>query len=451
MVVLGQGSYGIVISDPRLPLYDENYEDIIKLNHVSKILYKKDYKNNKKIIKPSPLSDFEYEYNKIVKLSNDYPNIFNSEYFILPIKGGILDKNKFANKYNSNDENYNFEWLSSSITNINIINSLLEDSNDIYQIIYEKCDKISQCINSFMVGIKNIFNAIKISNKNGFFFDDIKLENLVTHNNKIKMIDFSYPINTNLTFQEIILQLRESKLKYIYYFPYNVLSNLILYKQIGKINYLGKFSSNDYYSLLKTNSIGFENCVKYKLDLLKKLQYLFYKYHNEYEIEIRLINSNKIHLINCIEDFKIHSEIKNINISDFISSILLLLLYKNDKLNIVEFNYNKNLINEIFFKYDELITRIFTNKIESVEKINFLLKNINIYSFGFVIISWIDKFISSTKHINPLEKKYLSEMFDIIILFCGNFFVIDDNIYFTFPNNNIFEIDNINFFENTIL
>lgn len=450
MVVLGQGSYGIVISNPRLPIHDENYEDVIELNHVSKILYETEYMNKKKITKPSLKVYFEFEYDNIIKLSNDYPNIFNSEYFVLPIKGGILDKKKFVDKYNNDDKNYNFEWLSNSTTNIKILNSLLEDPNDIYQIIYEKGEKISSNIDNFMIGIKNIFDIIIISTEAGFFFDDIKLENLVLHDNKIKMIDYSYPIDTNLTYQKIISLLCKSKLKCFYYFPYDVLSNIILYKQINKINLLGKFSANNYYSLLNANFVEFENNVKYKLGLLKKLQHLFDKYHNGYKKEIMLINSNKINLINCIDDLKIHSEIKNISISDFVSSILLLLLYKNDKLNIVEFDYNKNLINEIFIKYDEFIGRIFPNQIEFKDKITFLLKNINLHSFSFIIINWIDKFITSAKHIDSV-KKYLTNIFDIIILLGSNYFVIDDNIYFTYTNDNIEEINNIFFFENTIL
>lgn len=39
MVVLGRGSFGIILSNPRLPMIDEKYDDVINLNQVSKILY----------------------------------------------------------------------------------------------------------------------------------------------------------------------------------------------------------------------------------------------------------------------------------------------------------------------------------------------------------------------------------------------------------------------------
>ena len=39
MVVEGKGSFGIVFSSPRIPTKEENFEDVIKLNQVSKILY----------------------------------------------------------------------------------------------------------------------------------------------------------------------------------------------------------------------------------------------------------------------------------------------------------------------------------------------------------------------------------------------------------------------------
>lgn len=39
MVVDGNGSYGIVLSSPRISLANENYEDIKELEQVSKLLY----------------------------------------------------------------------------------------------------------------------------------------------------------------------------------------------------------------------------------------------------------------------------------------------------------------------------------------------------------------------------------------------------------------------------
>lgn len=445
MVVLGRGSYGIVLSNPRLPIICESFDEVINLNHVSKILYDTTYKDNKKVYIPCSLTDFDYEYKDIIKLSQDYNQIFNYEYFILPIKAGILNKEEFVNKYNNSDKNYNFEWLSKSITNLKIINELLQNPNDIYQIIYEKGEKITSDINIFMNGIKNIFEIIKISNGAGFFFDDLKLDNLVLHNNKIKMIDFSCPINTNFTDEKIIKQIIDSKLKIINYFPYCSLVNIMLYENINKINLIGNMKNYNYYSLLYLHKLEYESNVKYKINQIHKLLYLSNKYFEDYYVEIRLINYKVFNKIKCIQDIYLYSDMKKINLSDFSSSILELLLYDNNNL---ENNYaNINLINEIFIAYGELVNKLHHDQSNWIEKITFLLKNINLYSFGFIFVDWIVKNVNSKTDINLVKDK-LIKIFNIIIYTCTNYIILDNDLYFSFPCLNI---NNINyFFEDTI-
>jgi hypothetical protein len=443
MVVLGQGSYGIVLSNPRLPISNESYDEIINLNHVSKLLYDIKYDKNKRIYIPCSFEDFEYEYTSTIILLKDYSKIFTNEHFMLPLKAGIIDKWKFVNKYNNNDKNYNYEWLSKSNENIKIINELIKNQNDIYQIIYEKGDKVSSDINIFYNGIKNIFEAIKITNESGFFFDDIKLENLVLHDNKIKMIDFSCPINTNLSYDKIIKQIVNSKFKTIYYFPYNTLINITLYENINQIKQIGDIGiHNNYYSLLYSNLIEFESNVKYKLTQIQKLLYLADNYFQDYYVEIKLINYNFIHKIKSIKDINIYEEIKKINLIDFSSSVLQFLLYSNNNLE----NNKDNIIviNEIFIKYKELVNVLFPDEKDSNEKIIFLLKNINIYSFGFIFVDWILKNIKSKTDINLIKDK-LVKIFNIIIHSCSNYITLDNDLYFSFPSLNM---NNINYFFN---
>ena len=441
MVILGRGTFGMVLSNPRLPTIDENYDDIINLNQVSKILYGLVDKTN--VSYPGSLEDFEFEYTDILLLAEQFNNIFNSNYFILPIGGGILDKKKFIDKYNNKDINYNFKWLSESVSSIKIINSLLESPKVIYQIIYEKGDKIPKDINLFIIGLKNIFEIITLANNNGFFFDDIKIENLVVHDNKIKMIDFSCPINTNTTYDKLIKQLVNSKLYSIYYFPYPIIPNIILYQQINMTKLIfGTETNINYYSLLISQSIQDEYNLNYKFKLIKRLINISTHFPN-YKKCIKLLNCENISKINSVEDVEKYSEYKNITMIDFSFSIIELLLQdskqNNDK---DEYKDYQDLINKIFIQYNDLINQIFPIQDQILDKIIFLLKNINLSSFGLIFIEWIYKNINSIDSIT-LNKNTIEKMFDIIILSCTNYIIIDNDLFFLFPSLNT---ENLNFF-----
>jgi hypothetical protein len=448
MVLLGHGSFGIVLSNPRLPIIDENYDDIVNLNQVSKILYYAIDEKNKKIYEPYSFEDFELECDDIILLAKQYENVFNSNYFMLPIKGGILDKKKFMEKYNDVNTKYNFKWLSGSTSSLKIINSLLESVEDIYQIIYEKGDVISRDINIFYAGIKNIFESINTSNDYGFFFDDIKLINLVTHDNKIKMIDFSCPVNTNTTHDKIIVQIENSKLHCIYYFTYPIITNIILYEQINMLTILNisKATKINYYLLLRFQSIQNKQNLNYKFKLIQKLLSITNRYFQNYKKEIKLLNYNMINKINNIEDIDKYSEYKTITMVDFSVSIINLLLDHN----LIHDKPRKDLINNIFIGYDNLIKQLFPNENNSLDKIIFLLKNINLYSFGFIFIEWICRNVNINENINEnistnisTNKDTLEKMFDIIILSCTNYVVIDGNLFLSISNLNI---EKINFF-----
>jgi hypothetical protein len=441
MVLLGCGSFGIVLSNPRVPTINESYGDIMNLNQVSKILY---YIIDNDTYKPSPYKDFKFEYDDILLLCEQYHNVFNTNYFMLPINGGILDKKKFIEKYNDTNTNYNFEWLSKSKKTFKIINSLLKSYNDIYQIIYAKGDIVTEDINIFIDQIKNIFELVILSDNFGFYFDDIKLQNLVTHDNKIKIIDFSCPINTNTTYDQIINQIVNSKLCNIYYFPYPIITNIILYEQINMLELISpspyKKNYVNYYSILKSQSIQDKQNLKYKFKLVKKLLSMTNLYFQNYKKEIKLLNFNMISKINSIEDIDKYSEYKTIDMKDFcVSAINLLLIYVADDNESL-----KDLINKIFIGYNKLINQIFHNNNQSLDKIIFLLKNIILHSFGLIFIEWIYKNVNLNDNL-IISKDIIEKMFDIIILFCTNYVVIDDNLFFSFPN---FNIEKLNFFSN---
>ena len=429
MVVLGCGSSGIVLSEPRIPVINENYSDVIKLDQVSKILY---IKNKDEQYVPAKFNDFEIEYTNIKKIIEENNDIFNNNYFLIPIDGGIIDKKKFIEEFNKGDI-YCFNWLSKSKSYYNILNSLLNESDDLYQIIYDKGTKISTNIFVFLDKIINIKNILEIANKKGFYFDDIKLENLIYHDSNIKIIDFSEIINLNLSYDKIVEQITNSKFNCVYYFPYNTISNLLLYEYINKINKIGYLNINtNYFSLLYTNSIEYAINVKYKIKLINNLSWIFNKYLPNYKIKIKLLNYKFIDKINSEEDFQNLSEFESINMEDFTYSLLNILAF--EKIYFNEYENNKTIINNTIKCYKNLIDKMYLDN--KKQKIEFLLKNINIYSFGFIFVNWLYKNLNYIVNNSDL-KIQLIKMFDIIILYCTNIILIDDNLYFAYPVYNI--------------
>jgi hypothetical protein len=428
MVVLGIGSSGIVLSNPRIPISNEIFSEIIELNQVSKILFINDNYNN---YIPCNINDYHLEYTNIKKLSEDYGHIFNNNYFLLPIIGGIIDKKKFIEEFNKKDI-LNYKWLSSSKYYFNILNNLIINKKDLYQIIYEKGDKISNNITDFLNKISNIKNILKIANTENFFFDDIKLENLIYHNNLIKMIDFSAPINLNLPYENIIEQINDSKLNCIFYYAYNIIYNVVLYEQIDNIKTIGYLDKKkNYYLLLLTQSFEYEQLVKYKIQVIKNLYDIYNKYIPDYNIKIKVFNYNFIDKINS-SNIETLLEERIITMEDFTYSNLRILLYDTD--NLKERTYNNNMTNKIILFYKNFIDKLFIN--DQTQKIIFLLKNINIYSFGFIFINWLNSNIKNMIETNNLENLQLKlkNIFNIILYCCTNIITIDSIIYFTYPN-----------------
>jgi hypothetical protein len=212
--------------------------------------------------------------------------------------------------------------------------------------------------------------------------------------------------------------------------------------------------SNDYYSLIDSQYIQDKYNLKYKFILIKKISSMSNKYFPNYKKEIKILNCNNINKINSIEDFDKYSEYKNITINDFFVSTIEMLFIDSIQIeNKHKYEKYQELINDIFTTYNDLINQLFSNpnsnqnQNSKLNKIIFLLKNINLYSFGIVFIEWIYKNINSSDDIT-LNKDIIEKMFDIIILSCTNYIVIDSILFLSIPNLNI---ENLNFFfTNTI-
>lgn len=423
MIIEGIGTYGIVISTLRIPFSNENYEDIKNLNQVSKIIYQ----NINDTYLPPENEDIYREYISIKIIIELYPHIFTNEYFMLPIDGGMIDKIKLVQILRK-EQIFDLSLSNKSKSYINIISSLLRNKQDMYQITYEKGEKINLDFEDFLDKIKNVFNIIKLSNDNGIFFDDIKLENLIIHNNIIKIIDYSNPINTNTSTQDIITQLENSNFGCVFYYPYPIIHNILLYEFISKIDLIGRFDykTQNYVRLLGSCFIEFESVAKYKENMINYLCQIYEKnissqISSEITFEIKVINIDNVDKIECFDDTNLYIEIKNITIYDFINSIKL--FYLN---NYFDYDNTKSiLVKKAIMGSKSIIKKIYH---ELHEQIKFLLGTINQYSLGMVFLSWLNK-----KYFNNdiIEKNKIIQILEIIIKNCMNILLLEEiNLYY---------------------
>jgi hypothetical protein len=174
-IVEGRGSYGIVVSNPRVAFKGEHFIDVALIDdEVSKIFITKDSEINM-------ITEIEL-YNKII---SKHSNIITHDNYMLPIKYGEIDKLSFSSKsdnwfYDIDNNNYK-----------QILNKNILTVNKLYQITFNKGTPINYNLSDFLIKILDIINCVKINIEHNLYFDDLKLNNLIKHNDKIKIIDFS--------------------------------------------------------------------------------------------------------------------------------------------------------------------------------------------------------------------------------------------------------------------
>lgn len=434
MVVEGYGSYGIVFSTPRIPLNNESYEDVINLNQVGKILFIK--KSNNKYI-PATDEEIKLSYENVIQFIKSNPQVFTEESFLLPIKGGYIDKKKFVEYCEKKDSVYDIKWFSNSKKYFEILNQLFENEQKIFQIVYERGTKISSDFTIFFTKIYNVINSLLYCKELGFYFDDIKYDNLITHNDNIKIIDFEVPININLDLLDCIEMIKDSKLNSYMYFPYEPIANILLFEYINNINDANKksylyylninkyFNKKNYYDLLKKQCLNNNNYIDYRLKKIDKLIKMWDKFLPDKNFNIETFDPhNDFNKIKISLNSKIFSNsIKVIYTEYFLFQVLM----QND--NLFDESQLSIIINKIFELNIKLIDKKFINL---KEKISYLINNINIHSIGFIFVEWFDINIDKMiiKETEEQIRLNLIKIIQIVINTCVNHILIDDNIYF---------------------
>lgn len=416
----GFGTYGIVINRILFEDEDENNKLILNNDQVSKIFFDENnqYVSNNKYQPINPLL-FEKEYTDINIIISNNLSIFSDEYFILPINGGRVNKNHL----NKILEIFKFKLFFRKTISIyiKIIESLLSyNEKDIYQIIYPKGQRINLNINDFFEKIINVGFAINNSNLNGFFFDDIKLDNLITHNNKIKIIDFTNIINTNLVEEKLIEIIQDSKLCNIYYYPYNSIYNILIYLNIDKLNIIGRKKTEDYHLWLYSIALKHNYYIIYKLKILDNLFDMCNHIIYDYKVDIKVIKAN----IYNKNDNDNNYEIKSLTIKQIVNSIKNRIIIS--KIQTKDYN-----IDEIINNYSKYISELLIK-----DKLFLLLSKNNLYSFGLILVEWVYKNknnIISNYNVTGKES-YIKYIINIVAMCCLDPLILDNIFYFTSYN-----------------
>lgn len=213
---LGKGSYGIVYGGPRVPCKNETYEEIKEKNEVSKIFETYKYAN----LEWNAITDL-----KTIMDHNDYKILFDN-HAIIPskmckIEEEVLDKNP----YNTANWKMNkYELYNNDIFNVKqqLGNNSLQDSPANYE-NYEKAyqeyaaypnekyyrhmiisEKGGDNLHDIFENIKDdkrftdaiqkllsVLKGIQILQNNNFIHGDIKPGNCIEHNGTYKLIDMA--------------------------------------------------------------------------------------------------------------------------------------------------------------------------------------------------------------------------------------------------------------------
>ena len=105
-------------------------------------------------------------------------------------------------------------------------------------------------------------------------------------------------------------------------------------------------------------------------------------------------------------------------------------------INLINKN-NQQIINNFINQYKKFLNILNKNP---KDKIINLLRNINLYSFGFIFVEWVSKNHNKLICYKNFDISiYLRKIVDIIGVCCSNVLIIDNKIYFS--NNNFDSVD----------
>jgi len=422
----GKGTFGIVVSNPRLPLMDETYQNIKDLNHVSKILYDINIDRTKYI--PAGEEQFNREFTIVQKLQAIYPKVFIKENFILPLKGGMIN----IREYFLHLDTYNNEWLNNNQRAIHMINDILKiNRSPTYQIIYDKGDDLSTlCDNNSNIDFIHLMlrpiTAIVNANNYNLFFEDIKFSNMVYHDKKIKMIDYSDFINLNYsTITNKFEEIKKNKfLDASFYLVNNPLVTILLCVYVGtcstinirpytntntNTNITNPSITNGFYNYLSLKKLN-KNHDTYRNFILNDFKILI----DKYAIPFTKINL-KLKVSTIGTNYNIMEQTMDFNFMDIWETIC----------NLYELNANQSGNVEIIFT----TYKYYLDKTLDMNNIlTELLKSNNMHSIGYVFIHYLIECIHKSY---ILDQSVIENIVKVMIMCFSKVIMKNDKIYIT--------------------
>jgi hypothetical protein len=441
----GKGSFGIVVSNPRIPLMDETFESIKDLNQVSKILYDTSYDNTKFI--PGEKEDFDREFITIKELQTTYPKVFTPDNFILPLKGGMINIREFF----LHSVTYNNSWLDNNSSAIKMIIDILKiNRNPTYQIIYDKGENLSVLINNhsnmdFLNLMLRPIIAIVNANNYNLFFEDIKFNNMIYHDNKIKIIDYSDFLNLNhSTTIDKFEQVKKNKfLDASFYLVNNPLITTLLCVYIGtcptinikpdfiyqrkntNANNNNTYLTNGFYNYLslKKNNDSHNSYRKLILNDFTKLINKYIGPFTKIYVKLKVYTVNKIQP-NIFQKPNTESDLTNYNIIEQTMDFNFIDIWSTLR-NVYELNSNHcDNVEIIFTTY-----KYYLDKTLDIDNILIeLLKSNNMHSVGYVFIHYLINCIDNSC---TLDQYVVENIIKVMIMCFGRVIMKNDQVYIT--------------------
>jgi len=422
--LLGEGSFGWILGEPAYPCDDSdinNTENPLK-NLISKI--------SKRNLSPDDISkgekenfELEWEGAQIIKNIKNVKNLDN--YFILPLK-----KCKVNNSYVSDyPDTYGNLWRAKpfidkdnkrklAILNIENKNMLLFDKadNDLDNIFY-KLYEDTKDFNSFHINNKKIFNIVKgvqILQNNNLIHNDLKTVNCVEHDGKFKIIDladirdFKKTTDMKLMPECFTYFIWPSTVVYSHFFT-QMNSPTKMTIEILKNNYIKNYEFNDN---------QFET-------MMKRYIYDSFTWFTLYD-EPEMLNNINEYLDKLIyqKTFGIIENVSDMNNYALSKELVKITSFLKSDFYPPKSKYSENDETELTTKVNKYLQE-FDKIIEKIGKEG-LLKRVDIYSFGIIILNNImilsyclkDTYkikINITK--TPI-KYYLYKLYQIVFYCC---------------------------------
>jgi len=392
------GTNGIVVSSPRIPFHNETYESIRTVTDVSKI-----YIDSKK-------ATDEWKLCKNVQMQ--IPDI-TLDNFLFPLR---FDKINKINVQENQESVYNLEWLNNNRDAYTFFTNALV-AEEVYQITYNKGEQLHMLspdqVNNpniengakFFRLMKNPIISIKNAIKRKIYFMDIKFDNMIYIDDKIKIIDFSDVYNfREKDYEYIKVKIIEKipQLHAIFYMSNNLISSTLIFLSITQN------TTSNYFVFLEEQKSA-EHNIQNRVLVLENLNYLNEDFNER-----------------IIEDIIIDIEVLGggivpIRFSSVIATLLMIYNITDDK---------KNIIDNIFTTYKSILESTNSEDINSGAKIiHNLLETNNMFAIGFIFIHYIVNCYATYTSSTNIDIDTYTKIIKIIIMCCGKVVYQDDTVY----------------------